>query len=164
MVAAMTQGGIGPESAGRSWLRILRIYLAIIVSASLAWEIAQLPLYMIWQEGSVAEILFAVLHCTLGDGVIAAACLMVALIVAGSDRWPRDCRNYRAVAVLAVTFGIAYTIYSEWLNVQILGTWQYRSAMPVLPPLRTGLAPLLQWIVIPPLAFRFAWRRRAVYA
>ena len=31
------------------------------------------------------------------------------------------------------------------------GRWEYAEAMPRLPLLGTGLAPLLQWLLIPPL-------------
>lgn len=36
-----------------AWLHVLRRYIAFIVGANLLWEIAQLPLYTIWSEGSV---------------------------------------------------------------------------------------------------------------
>lgn len=148
------------DAAGTSWLRVMRAYLAIVLAANLIWELAQLPLYAIWREATVAEIAFAVVHCTVGDVLIAAACLVFALIVFGTSHWPSDRRVFRVVATASVAFGIAYTVYSEWLNVQVLETWQYAPAMPVLPPLRTGLAPLLQWIIIPPVAFWLSWRRR----
>ena len=44
------------------------------------------------------------------------------------------------------------TILSEWLNVEIRRRWAYTAAMLVVPWLRTGLAPLLQWLVVPSLA------------
>ena len=45
--------------------------------------------------------------------------------------------------------GVAYPIYSEWLNMTVRQSWAYSSLMPVLPVTGTGLAPLLQWIVVP---------------
>jgi hypothetical protein len=61
------------------------------------------------------------------------------------------------VAVLA--FGVGYTIYSEWLNVSVRGTWAYSDLMPVVPIIRTGLTPLLQWLVVPTLALWVALGR-----
>ena len=52
----------------------------------------------------------------------------------------------------AIVPGVAYTIFSEWLNVEIRRSWSYTAAMPVLPFLGTGLAPLLQWLIVPSLA------------
>jgi hypothetical protein len=46
-----------------------------------------------------------------------------------------------------------YAILSEWLNVKIWRSWAYTSAMPLLPGTGTGLTPLLQWLIVPALAF-----------
>ena len=42
-----------------------------------------------------------------------------------------------------------YTIFSEWLNTEIRGSWAYSELMPTLPLIDAGLAPFSQWIVIP---------------
>ena len=64
----------------------------------------------------------------------------------------------------AIVLSVAYTILSEWLNVEIRRAWSYTAAMPVLPVLGTGLAPLLQWLVVPGLALAivgYRYRRHA---
>ena len=43
-------------------------------------------------------------------------------------------------------------IYSEWLNINVRGSWAYSDLMPVVPVIGTGLAPLLQWVIVPTLA------------
>lgn len=140
--------------SGRS---IVLRYVTIAAGLNLVWEVAQLPLYTIWRMGSPGQIVFAVVHCTLGDVLIAAGSLFLALLLI---RRPvnRGRLNGGPVAVVAVLLGIAYTVFSEWLNVSVRGSWVYAPAMPVLPPLGTGLAPLLQWMVIPPIAFALARR------
>ena len=62
----------------------------------------------------------------------------------------------------AIVLGVAYTNLSEWLNVQILRRWSYTAAMPVLPLIGTGLTPLLQWVIVPGLAFAIVegWDQR----
>lgn len=45
--------------------------------------------------------------------------------------------------------GVGYTVFSEWLNVQVWQTWTYSEVMPVVPLLGTGALPILQWVVIP---------------
>jgi hypothetical protein len=131
----------------RKWLWILRSYLLFVFAANLTWEILQLPLYSIWVESTLGEIVFAVIHCTAGDLLIALSCLSVALIILGSNTW--SAKHYRHVAALAIILGIAYTIFSEWLNTVVRESWAYSELMPVLPLFGTGLSPLLQWIVIP---------------
>ena len=88
----------------------------------------------------------------LGALALAAACFAVAA-------WPK--RRERAVAAATLVFGLAYTVLSEWVNVTVRETWAYAEAMPRVPPIGTGLAPLLQWLVVPLLAFHLAhrWRR-----
>jgi hypothetical protein len=149
----------GPEPGPGAWLAALRWYLPLTLAMHLAWEIAQLPLYTIWREGSAGEIAFAVLHCTLGDGLIAVVVLILALVLVGHGDWPRRC--FAEVAAAATATGVGYTVWSEWLNVTVRGTWAYAVAMPTVPPLGTGLTPLLQWLILPAFCL-FAARRRAL--
>lgn len=143
------------------WLMALRIYLGVMLAANLVWETLHLPFYTIWTVGSVREQAFAVVHCTLGDILIAASTLTFALIVAGDGRWPR--KRYWQVAALAMILGVGYTLFSEWLNVIVRKAWAYSALMPVLslPGFEIGLSPLLQWIILPAAAFAIA-RSKAV--
>lgn len=145
----------------QDWLSAIRRYLGAGIAGHLVWEVAQLPLYGIWDEGSTRQIAFAVVHCTGGDLLIALSALVAALILAGSADWPAS--RFRAVAVLTVTIGVGYTVFSEWLNVSVRGAWSYSPRMPTLPPFGTGLSPLLQWLVVPIIALAAA-RRPSVRA
>jgi hypothetical protein len=140
----------------RDWLSAIRSYVAVTVVGHLAWEMAHVPLYGIWTEGSAAQIAFAVFHCTGGDVLIALSALSAALIFAGSSDWPM--RRFGFVAALTVAFGVGYTVFSEWLNVSVRGSWSYSARMPTLPPFETGLSPLLQWLVVPLIALTAARR------
>lgn len=64
------------------------------------------------------------------------------------------------MATLTLVAGLAYTIFSEWLNTEVRGSWTYSDLMPRLPVNGTGLSPLAQWIVIPLAAFWWAHHRR----
>lgn len=137
-------------------LRVLGRYLAIIALANLAWEFAQLPLYTIWSEGTVREIVVAALHCTGLDILIASFSLAITLVLGLSAAWPQ--RGYLKVATLAIAFGVAFTLVGEWLNTGVLKNWAYSEAMPIVPILNVGLSPLAQWIIIPTVAFWWACR------
>lgn len=138
------------------WLGALRTYLLVSLVSHLAWETIQLPLYTIWSSASPGEIAFAVLHCTGGDMLIALAALITSLVVMGESAWPLKRR--RRVAILTVMGGLAYTIFSEWLNTGVRGAWAYSDLMPTLPLIGTGLSPLLQWVVVPTAALAMAGR------
>lgn len=136
-----------------AWLPALRRYVSVIVVGSLVWEFAQLPLYTLWTTGSANEIIFAVLHCTGGDVLIAEATLIGSLLLLGTAEWPRA--RFLPVAAATLISGIGITAYSEHLNTA-RGAWTYSDLMPVWPGTGIGLAPLAQWIVIPILAFAIA--------
>lgn len=139
-----------------SWLAALRAYLAVTLALSLVWETVQLPLYTIWNEGAAGSQAFAVLHCTAGDVLIALAVLAGALVVVGDTSWPTH--QAGRVAITAMVAGLAYTVFSEWLNVEVRRSWAYSDLMPILSPFGTGLSPLLQWLVVPAAALWAAHR------
>ncbi len=57
------------------------------------------------------------------------------------------------VAVAAISVGLTYTAFSEWLNVYVRHSWTYAELMPIIPGTGIGLSPILQWIVVPAAAF-----------
>lgn len=138
------------------WLQVVRRYFSFVAAGNLLWEFAHLPLYTIWREGDGGQIIYAAVHCTGGDILIAAASLIGALTLLGTAQWPR--RRYIAVAALTIATGVVYTIFSEWLNTEMIQSWAYSEFMPRLPIIGTGLSPLSQWIVIPLAAFWWAHR------
>ncbi len=126
-------------------IRSLALWTALAGGLNLVWEIIQLPLYTIYYETDLRVVTSAVVHCTLGDALIALSSYLLAAAVTRSWDWPA----HRAVpgAAIAVIAGLAYTAFSEWLNVSVRGSWTYSPAMPQL--FGVGLSPLLQWLVLP---------------
>ena len=60
------------------WLQVLRRYLGVSIVGNLVWESLQLPLYTLWATGTRREQAFALLHCTIGDAMIAGLSLLAA--------------------------------------------------------------------------------------
>jgi hypothetical protein len=147
----MTTTETNNGQARSDWLVALRRYLVVIGVGNLIWEILHLPLYTIWVMGRLRDKIVAVAHCTAGDVAIAMVTLLASLALFGTASWPRE--RLVAVAATATLAGIAYTTYSEWLNTEVLRNWAYSDLMPRVPGLGVGLSPLLQWTVLPPLAF-----------
>ncbi len=139
-----------------SWLSMISRYLFFVAVANLLWEFAQLPLYTIWYEETIENIVFAAVHCTGGDVLIATASLIAAHIVTRCPEWPNA--GFTQVAIITISFGLGYTVFSEWLNIDTPQSWAYADIMPTIPILGTGLSPLTQWIVIPISAFWWAKR------
>lgn len=115
-----------------------------------------MPLYTLWQDGTRSEIVYSGLHCTVGDVMIAAASLGIAVAIFGRPAWPNG--PWRHVVLTALSVGIAYTAFSEWYNISVRAAWAYSDAMPVVPWIGMGASPLAQWLIVPTLAFAFAYR------
>ena len=144
---------VGAAGFDRPWLSALRRNLAVILGGNLLWEFAHMPLYTIWNEGTWAQILFAAVHCTGGDILIALAALTLALMLVGTSRWPGE--RFAVVAAVTIVLGVAYMGLSEYLNIVIRAAWAYSGLMPVvrLGPVEIGLSPFLQWFMVPGIAF-----------
>lgn len=145
------------DAAARAFM--LRSYLPWTALLNLVWEVAQLPLYTIWREADVPYIAFAVLHCTIGDVLIGGAALSLALVVTRSG--PLAQWRWRALAIVATLIGLFYTVLSEWANTSIRQSWTYSGLMPVIAirGVAIGLAPLAQWLILPPLILWLTHRR-----
>ena len=119
-----------------------------------AWEFLQSPLYTDSSRGFV-YVLWTRLHCTAGDVLILLAAFWLTSLALRGRQWWRDARV--GPALLFTLLGMGYTIYSEWLNTAVRGSWEYAAAMPRV--LGVGLTPLLQWALLPP-CILFLMRRR----
>lgn len=141
----------------RSTLNFVALrYIPVLGALNLLWEVAQLPLYTLWDEGPPSFIAYAVVHCTLGDVAIGTLALVIALVVTQAhavDNW-----RWRQVALFLVFPAAGYTVLSEWINTIVRGSWAYSALMPVvnLGGFEMGLSPLAQWLVIPPAALWLA--------
>jgi hypothetical protein len=132
------------------------LYIGLAAIGHFIWEATQLPLYTLWRTGTPREIISALFHCTGGDILITTATLAVAGVLARHFRW----RAFGSRMIFtAIMLGAAYTVFSEWLNVEIRRTWSYTAAMPVLPLIGIGLTPLLQWLIVPGVAFAIIARQ-----
>ncbi|CAN5196366.1 hypothetical protein BH11PSE14_BH11PSE14_14060 [soil metagenome] len=119
------------------------LWLVFTLVFNLAWELAQLGLYDLSATG--ASVAYAVVHCTVGDGMIMAVAYLVAVGVTRSRAWPYT-KPWAGMTVMLVST-IGYTVFSEWRNVYLMQTWAYAASMPLIAGI--GVAPLLQWLVVP---------------
>ncbi|MFB0505812.1 MAG: hypothetical protein ACETWT_03675 [Thermodesulfobacteriota bacterium] len=91
--------------------------------------------------------LYGWFHCTLGDVMITLGSFWFVSVVSWNRRWflKSTARSFAGFVII----GVVYTLISEWANVRIFKSWGYDEAMPVIPLLKVGLVPIIQWIVIP---------------
>ena len=113
------------------------------------WEMLQAPFF-----AGIAEMRHwdAVRECswaTVGDAALLVGGFWAGAVVQRSRAWMARPRPSAVAAFLA--FGVLATVALEWLATNLWDRWQYAPRMPVVPGLGTGLAPLLQWLLLPPL-------------
>jgi hypothetical protein len=122
------------------------LWSALAFVLNLTWEIAQVRLYTIWTEADRLSVAWALLHCSLGDVVIALSIYVLAGAALRRADWPAS-RPWAGSAI-AVIGALAYTAWSEWYNVYRAGSWGYSASMPLF--FGIGVSPLLQWLILPP--------------
>lgn len=124
---------------------------------NLAWEMWQVPFFLGMAEAPHWQAVKACTQATMGDAGIALAAFWVAAALAKNRRWILA-PSKRDLAAFIGT-GLIATIAFEALATEVLGRWTYIEAMPRLPIIGTGLLPLLQWLLIPPLVVWFVRRQ-----
>ena len=124
---------------------------------NLAWEYWQVPFFRGMADQPHWLGVKACTQATFGDAVITLIAFWIAAIFARTRNWislPRK-RDF----AIFVGAGVLATILFEILATGPLARWAYTDAMPRVPIIGTGLLPLLQWLLLPPLVLWFVRRQ-----
>ena len=134
-------------------IQIILVFALFTFLFHFAWEILQTPLFAKMSGASHRQGTLVCLQATFGDIGIALASF------AFSAWWDRTgnwfARPSMGAFIVYVVTGVLITIAFEWYAVYWAGRWAYSELMPIVPILRVGAAPLLQWIVLPPAVLHF---------
>jgi hypothetical protein len=126
---------------------------------NLAWEVWQGPFFQGMADQPYWLGVKACTQTTFGDAGIALAAFWVTAFFATTRSWIMQ--PSRSDIAIFIGVGLVATIIFESLAIGVLERWAYSDAMPRLPVIGTGLLPLLQWLVIPPLVLWFVRRQIA---
>ena len=138
----------GTRSGGLGQAPELPVVLFSLV-LHFVWEFIQVPTYTGMAGMAHWEGIKLCMSATFGDVGFALTAFWAASLVARSRDW--ILRPARIHAVIFVAVGIVLTVGFEYYYTNISLRWTYSDLMPLVPPLGTGLSPILQWLVIPPL-------------
>lgn len=110
------------------------------------WEWIQTPFFIDITD-DINLIVWYRIHCTIGDIMILGFSMVLWSILRRNNSWflAPDGKDYAVVTAM----GMAYTGYSEILNVVIRKSWGYSHLMPVIPGTHIGLIPIIQWLILP---------------
>ena len=121
------------------------------------WEMLQMPLFSFYQEASVIGINIACLQASVGDAIMLVIAYWLLAALLKSREWIFHLNSKRMAMFLVP--GIVFTILAEALAIGPLHRWEYAEIMPTLPYLGTGLVPIAQWLILPPLVLWIVKRR-----
>jgi len=113
------------------------------------WEFVQVPTYAGIAELPHWEAIKLCMSATFGDVGFALTAFWVACLTA--LRRDGMLRPTHFSAAIFVAVGIVLTVGFEYYYTNISLRWTYSELMPLVPPLGTGMSPLLQWIFVPTL-------------
>ena len=125
------------------------------------WEILQARLFVGMASAPYADAIEGCIQATLGDVLITLLGYGAVAVAAKNRRWLLAPSGRQVSAFIGV--GLSITVLIEWLatNGRWVESWTYSTSMPLLPGTGIGLAPLLQWIVVPLLVLWFVRRHSA---
>lgn len=121
------------------------------------WEIQQMPFFQIPSEFSCFDIFRNCTIATIGDVGISIASFWVVAAISKSRQWFHQPNRWQISSFTLV--GVVITVVFEVLATGPLDLWKYADFMPTLPFLGTGLLPLFQWILLPPIMIWFVKRQ-----
>lgn len=136
-----------PKTSNTSLVMRIGLWSVIAFVINLIWEAGHVRLYTLWATADGVQIITSVLHCSLGDVLIAIGIHSLAALLLQNAHWPLT--KPLPGTVIAVFGATAFTSLSEWYNVYQAGNWNYAQSMPLFFDI--GVTPLLQWILLPPL-------------
>ena len=117
---------------------------------SFPWEMLQAPLYIGMAEAPHWSATLSCLVATLGDCVLFLVAFEMTAAIFRNRHWIRTATFLQVFWFTAI--GLIVTVLIEEAAVRGIGwNWRYTALMPRLPLLGTGLSPVLQWMILPPL-------------
>lgn len=138
------------KSAFRHFIFLL-IVLAFLLN--LTWELVQAPLYANFTNNKM-HIIFCVL-ASGGDVIMLLLLYFVLAFIYKDPVWISLLTILRILVVILI--GGIGAILSELGHV-LIGSWTYTASMPLIPVVKVGLSPVLQFIVIPITAYYLSFR------
>lgn len=121
------------------------------------WEMWVVPSYADMDEALHWDAVWLCTQATLGDVFILLTAFWTASAIVHTRAWVLGHRTLPFVIYLGM--GLAVTVVFEYLATEVWNRWAYADHAPVLPVLGTGIVPLLQWLLLPPLAISLTRRQ-----
>ena len=138
------------DTPNSSWAKLLALYFGISFAMHIAWETAQMPLFVSPNKSFMADLTMCLFATATGDMLFMLFLYLMVAVVHVDLRWLNDKSAYRhpATWVIPAVVGSLLAISFELWAIHAVKRWQY-DTMPIVPVLQVGVSPLLQMILIP---------------
>lgn len=136
-----------PEVKNMKWVQIKLFFFGFVIN--FVWEMLQMPLFSYPADTSMTQINLACIQASAGDAAMIIIAFWVVVFLQKDREWYFH-PSVRSLALFLLP-GVIMTIVFEAMAMGPLDRWAYNNAMPTLPGLGTGLAPLAQWLLLPSL-------------
>ena len=103
--------------------------------------------FYIMKDSDFSTMLYGWLHCTWVDVILTLGSFWLVSLISRNRRWFLTLTRVNFAGFIMA--GVGYTFLSERLNVHIFQSWSYNESMPIIPWVKVGLTPILQWLIIP---------------
>ena len=129
------------------------LLLAFIINFT--WEIIQSPLYNVAYY-SVQHIAFCAL-ASVADVIMVILIYFSFALIYKNPLWIKNLTALRIFILMLV--GAIGAIVAEIRHLSA-GNWAYNKSMPILPVVDVGLAPVLQFMLLPALIYYLSYKRK----
>ena len=112
--------------------------------SNLAWELLHIPLYNI--GGSNQNHVFLCALASVADAIMVVVLFFIITLFHKDYKWFTKLTFFKIIAVLTIgAFGAALS--EKWHL--YMGNWKYSALMPIIPLIKVGLSPVLQFTLLP---------------
>ena len=116
---------------------------------NLPWELLQIPFFAGMPSAVHWNGVIQCMRAAAGDALILLGAFWAAACLQRTRQWRMQPPLGTFLAFISA--GMVMTLALEWWATRISGRWAYAETMPTIPVLGTGVLPLLQWLLIPPI-------------
>jgi hypothetical protein len=121
---------------------------------NLVWESLHAPLFVFKEQSSWSTLTACLLFCAGVDAVMMVSIYWVVALIRQDRCWFLRGRSVDRALFALAAFTLAFA--SEYAAVHYRNLWRYSERIPLIPFADIGLAPMLQWIILPTVIFAIA--------
>lgn len=130
---------------------IITSVLAFLLN--IAWELMQAPFYQGY-TGSLQHIAFCIL-AAIADAIMVLFLYFGFALIYKNSFWAYSL-TWQRILLIMIIGGIGATL-TEMIYTS-LGGWAYTKGMPIIPIINVGLAPVLQFMILPVIIYALSFR------